>query len=152
MPRILIVDDDTSVSAALKTCLEHKGFEVIVADGGSKGLIELERTAFDLIVVDIFMPHMDGFESIRVFRSQAPGVPLIAMSGHASSHLNSAAPDFLKMALPLGASRCLRKPFTSLALLTAIDECLSEGKSNFQEIAETGAPPHQPDEVRLSLA
>ncbi len=150
MPRILIVDDDPLVSAALQTCLVYKGFEVIVADGGSKGLRELERTAFDLILVDIFMPHMDGFESIRVFRGQAPGVPLIAMSGHSMSQLNSAAPDFLKMALQLGASRCLRKPFSSLALLTAIDECLSESKCSFQEV--TRALPHQPDGVGLSLA
>jgi len=76
--------------------------------------------------VDIFMPHMRGFESIRIFHERAPTVPLIAMSGYAFANLNSPAPDFLRMALELGASRCLRKPFTPAALQVAINQCLSE--------------------------
>jgi DNA-binding response OmpR family regulator len=51
------------------------------------------------------------------------------MSGYAFANLNSPAPDFLRMALELGASRCLRKPFTPVALLTVINECLSEAQS-----------------------
>jgi hypothetical protein len=47
------------------------------------------------MIIDIFMPHMRGFESIRVFHERAPGIPLIAMSGYAFANLNSPAPDFL---------------------------------------------------------
>jgi hypothetical protein len=78
------------------------------------------------MMVDIFMPHMRGFESIRIFHERAPTVPLIAMSGYAFANLNSPAPDFLRMALELGATRCLRKPFTPAALLTVINECMGK--------------------------
>ena len=93
-------------------------------------------TAFDLMIVDIFMPHMRGFESIRIFHERAPTIPLVAMSGYAFANLNSPAPDFLRMALELGASRCLRKPFTPAALQIAIDECLSEARSWVSGVAQ----------------
>src|SRR5246500_5834091 len=89
------------------------------------GLRALEDSAFDLMIVDIFMPHMRGFESIRIFHERAPSVPLIAMSGYAFANLSAPSPDFLRMALELGATRCLRKPFTPDALLTTIKECLA---------------------------
>ena len=81
------------------------------------------------MLVDIFMPHMRGFESIRIFHERAPTVPLVAMSGYAFANLDSPAPDFLRMALDLGAARCLRKPFTPGALLAVVNECLAEARS-----------------------
>ena len=131
MTRILVVDDDPMVCMAIEVCLERHGFEVTIADGGETGLRALEDVAFDLMIVDIFMPHMRGFESIRIFHERAPTVPLIAMSGYAFANLDSPAPDFLRMALELGAARCLRKPFTPIALLTVIKECLAEARVGF---------------------
>jgi len=128
MTRILVVDDDPMVCMAIEVCLEHHGFEVTIAGGGEAGLRALEDVAFDLMIVDIFMPHMRGFESIRIFHERAPAVPLIAMSGYAFANLDSPAPDFLRMALELGAARCLRKPFAPAALLTVVNECLAEAK------------------------
>jgi CheY-like chemotaxis protein len=136
MQHILVVDDDPLVCKAIEVYLERHNFHVVVADGGEAGLRALEDTAFDLMIVDIFMPHMRGFESIRIFHERAPAVPLIAMSGYAFANLNSPAPDFLRMALELGASRCLRKPFTPAALQTAINECLSEAQSCVSDIAQ----------------
>jgi len=78
-----------------------------------------------VMLVDIFMPHMRGFESIRIFHERAPAIPLIAMSGYAFAASASPSPDFLRMALELGATRCLRKPFTPETLLSAIKECLA---------------------------
>src|SRR5947207_5003125 len=135
MPNILVVDDDPMVRKAIEIYLERHNFEVVVADGGEAGLRALEDGAFDLMIVDIFMPHMRGFESIRIFHERAPTVPLIAMSGYAFANLNSPAPDFLRMALELGASRCLRKPFTPATLMTVIDECLAESRSRHAGIA-----------------
>src|SRR6266436_7287573 len=131
MPHILVVDDDPMVRKAIELYLERQNFEVVVADGGEAGLRALEGVAFDLMIVDIFMPHMRGFESIRIFHERAPTVPLIAMSGYAFANLDSPAPDFLRMALDLGAMRCLRKPFTPVALLTIINECLAEGQLRY---------------------
>jgi CheY-like chemotaxis protein len=70
------------------------------------------------------------------FHERAPAVPLIAMSGYAFANLNSPAPDFLRMALELGASRCLRKPFTPVALLTVINECLAQAQSRFSSVVQ----------------
>ena len=123
---ILVVDDDPMVCMAIEIYLQRNNFRVTIADGGEAGLRALEHEQFDLMIVDIFMPHMRGFESIRIFHDRAPAIPLIAMSGYAFADLNSPAPDFLRMALELGAARCLRKPFTPNALLAAIRDCLAE--------------------------
>jgi CheY-like chemotaxis protein len=129
MSRILIVDDDPTICTAIRAWLEDKGFEVIIADGAEQGLIALENHAFDLMIVDIFMPHMHGFESVRVFHQRAPLVPLIAISGYVFAENRLPAPDFLNMALDLGAARCLRKPFTPTTLLNVIYTCLSEART-----------------------
>ena len=126
MPRILVVDDDPMVGATIEVLLQRQGFDVTMADGGETGLAALEAQTFDVMLVDIFMPHMRGFESIRIFHERAPAIPLIAMSGYAFANLNSPAPDFLRMALELGAARCLRKPFTPDALLAAVSGCLAD--------------------------
>ena len=137
MAQVLVVDDDPMVCMAIEVYLERHNFQVTVADGGETGLRALEASSFDLMIVDIFMPHMRGFESIRIFHERAPAIPLIAMSGYAFANLNAPAPDFLRMALELGASRCLRKPFTPAALLAVINECLAEARGR------------SPDKVRL---
>ena len=136
MRRVLVVDDDPMVCMAIEIYLERHNFQVTIADGGEAGLRALDGTAFDLMIVDIFMPHMRGFESIRIFHERAPTVPLVAMSGYAFANLDSPAPDFLRMALELGATRCLRKPFTPAALLTVINECMAEADSRFASVVQ----------------
>ena len=136
MTRVLVVDDDPMVCMAIEIYLERHGFEVTIADGGEAGLRALENPGYDLMIVDIFMPHMRGFESIRIFHERAPSVPLIAMSGYAFANIDSPAPDFLRMALELGATRCLRKPFTPVVLITMINECLAESRVRQAGIAQ----------------
>jgi CheY-like chemotaxis protein len=129
MKRVLVVDDDPLICGAIRAWLEQREFAVVVADGGEAGLNALECSTFDLMIVDIVMPHMNGFESIRVFHQRAPTVPLIAISGYVFVEQRTSAPDFLSMALRLGATRCLRKPFTPSTLLSVIDTCLLEAES-----------------------
>jgi CheY-like chemotaxis protein len=126
LPRVLVVDDDPMVCIAIEVCLQRQGFDVTIADGGETGMRELASAAFDVMLVDIFMPHMRGFESIRLFHERAPEIPLIAMSGYAFANADTASPDFLRMTLELGATRCLRKPFTPQALLAAVNDCLAK--------------------------
>src|SRR5260221_13685037 len=128
MPRVLVVDDDPLVCEAIEVCLQQQGFEVTVADGGEAGIGALANSAFDVMLVDIFMPHMRGFESIRVFHERAPATPLIAMSGYTFANLDTPSPDFLKTTLELGAICCLRKPFTPNTLLAAVNQCLTRPK------------------------
>jgi CheY-like chemotaxis protein len=129
MKHILVVDDDPLICTAIRAWLERSGFTVFVADGGETGLNALDNSTFDLMIVDIFMPHMRGFESVRVFHQRAPAVPLIAISGYVFAEQRMPAPDFLRMALELGATRCLRKPFTPRTLLAVIDMCLVESEA-----------------------
>jgi len=136
MARILVVDDDPMVCRAIEIYLARHKLEVVVANGGEAGLCALEEGRFDVMLVDIFMPHMRGFESIRIFHERVPSLPLIAMSGYAFANLNAPAPDFLRLALELGASRCLRKPFTPDALLAVINECLAEGQARASSVAQ----------------
>jgi len=118
------------VCVAIEICLQRKGFEVTVADGGEAGVRVLESSTFDVMLIDIFMPHMRGFESIRLFHERAPEIPLIAMSGYAFAAVDTPSPDFLRMTLELGATLCLRKPFTPNALLAAVNECLAKPIAN----------------------
>jgi CheY-like chemotaxis protein len=129
VPRVLVVDDDPMVCVAIEVCLQRQGFEVTVADGGETGMRALDETIFDVMLVDVFMPHMRGFEAIRVFHERAPDIPVIAMSGYAFANADR-APDFLRMTIELGASACLRKPFTPQALLAAINNCLAKSPSS----------------------
>ncbi|MGQ0686465.1 response regulator [Bradyrhizobium sp.] len=126
MPRVLVVDDDPMVSLAIEVCLQRQGMEVTMADGGESGMRALAAQTFDVMIVDIFMPHMRGFESIRMFHERAPDIPLIAMSGYAFANADTSSPDFLRMTLELGATCCLRKPFTPKALLAAVNDCLAK--------------------------
>ena len=75
VPRVLVVDDDPMVCVAIEVCLTRKGFEVTVADGGEAGMRALEASDFDVMLIDVFMPHMRGFESIRMFHERKPEVP-----------------------------------------------------------------------------
>jgi CheY-like chemotaxis protein len=139
MRRILVVDDDPQVCLAIRAWLKAHGFRVAVADGGISSLAALNKPTFDLMIVDIFMPNMRGFESIRIFHDHAPSVPLIAISGYAFSNLEVCSPDFLRIAVGLGATRCLRKPFRPTTLLNVIDECLSEAEPHRRYVATLSA-------------
>ena len=124
MPRVLVVDDDPMVCTTIEVCLTRKGFEVTVADGGEAGMRALEASDFDVMLIDVFMPHMRGFESVRMFHERRPHVPVVAMSGYAFANAER-APDFLRMTIELGAACCLRKPFTLDALLTVVNQCIT---------------------------
>jgi CheY-like chemotaxis protein len=117
------------VCVAIEVYLKRQGFDVTVADGADAGMRALEQATFDVMLIDVFMPHMHGLESIRIFHERAPDVPIVAMSGYAFANTER-APDFLRMTLELGAARCLRKPFAPGALLATVNECLAGGVSS----------------------
>ena len=129
VPRILVVDDDPMVCAAIEVCLTRKGFEVTVADGGEAGMRAIEAADFDAMLIDVFMPHMRGFEATRMFHERKPEIPIIAMSGYAFANAER-APDFLRMTIELGAACCLRKPFTQDALLTVVHQCITSPEAS----------------------
>ena len=128
MSRGLVVDDDNAVRTAIKTVLEHNGFDVVVAEDGRSGIAEVQGHSFDVVIVDIFMPGMDGLETIRAFNKHAPTVPVIAISGFLFRDSAKPAPDFLQMATKLGAAYSLHKPFRPRDLLRVVEACLADHK------------------------
>jgi CheY-like chemotaxis protein len=124
--RVLVVDDDKAVRTAIKIILEHNGFDVVAAPDGRSAIQAVENDEFSVIIVDIFMPGMDGLETIRTFKRKAPEVPVIAISGFMFRDSGQPAPDFLSMATKLGAACSLAKPFRPKDLLQAVKCCLAD--------------------------
>jgi CheY-like chemotaxis protein len=92
------------------------------------------------MVVDVFMPHMRGFDSIRLFHQRAPSVPLVAISSYVFSDFEMSGADFVSMAAAtLGATRCLRKPLPPATLLNVIDERLSVAEPHRKYVATLSA-------------
>ena len=128
MAKILIVDDDTGVQATIRIILEQSGHSVVVAGDGRKGLAIFEAGDFDLLLLDIFMPGMDGLETMRLVHQQRPLIPIIVISGRPIGSDPAEGPNFLTMATKLGAISSLQKPFKPAALLAAVAGCLEAAK------------------------
>jgi DNA-binding response OmpR family regulator len=126
MNRILVIDDDFSVGLAIKTLLGHQSCDAVLAQSGLAGTEAFKTSSFDVVMVDLFMPGMDGLETIAGIRQLAPTVPTIAMSGFRFCDTRDSTPDFLDMAAKLGATYCLRKPFGPQQLMAAINACLDQ--------------------------
>jgi len=83
--RILLVDDNANGLSARKTVLEELGHDIDTALSGADALEKFARQKFDLVVTDYKMPRMDGLELIVRLRQQAPGLPIILISGFVDS-------------------------------------------------------------------
>jgi CheY-like chemotaxis protein len=82
--RILIVEDDASLREFGKLLLSAQGYEVLCAEDGFEGLAALKQSLPDIIISDLRMPNMNGFEFLSVVRRRFPSIPVIAISGEFS--------------------------------------------------------------------
>jgi len=114
MATIVLIDDDEQLRRLFQVALEGAGYRVLTAEDGKHGLRLLEHQEADLIVVEIFMPEMDGLELIPRLRKTRPATKIIAISG------GSDKGDCLDMAKHLGANATLKKPFSLQELLHAV--------------------------------
>lgn len=125
MKRILVIDDDPSVGAAIRMMLDREGCDTVHASDADAGVRVFEASRFDLVIVDIFMPGVDGLKTIAGFRQRAPMVPILAMSGFRFRDSLHRGLDFLGMAAEAGAAVSLRKPFTRQQLMAAVNASLA---------------------------
>ena len=124
MPTILVIDDDPAIRTALDMLLRRKNYSVFLAPDGPTGLQLISSLALDAVIIDMFMPGMNGVATIRELIKLKPDLPFIAMSGFAFTDRKQGAPDFLGMAIRLGAAAALQKPFETRELLEALDRSL----------------------------
>jgi CheY-like chemotaxis protein len=82
--RILVVDDEESLRTMAKTILESQGYEVLCAADGFDGLTKLKKSLPDVVISDLRMPNMSGFEFLAVVRKRFPQIAVIAISGQFS--------------------------------------------------------------------
>jgi len=78
--RILIVEDESLLSWSLSKVLGKAGFDITVAETGEKAIEELAGVAFDLVITDLKLPHINGFSVASAVKSSLPGVPVILIS------------------------------------------------------------------------
>ena len=138
MAKILIVDDDSAVQATIRLLLERAGHSVVAASDGRKGLAIFEAGDFDLLFLDIFMPKMDGLETMRLIHQRQPLIPIIVISGRPIASDPAEGPDFLTMATKLGAVSSLQKPFKPAALLAAVASSLEAAKRSCSSSMQAG--------------
>jgi CheY-like chemotaxis protein len=122
MARVLVVDDSRTVLGIVSEQLREAGHEVYGAADGQLGLALFLKHNPDLVVSDLVMPEMDGFEILGAIRAAAPGTPLILMSGGGRS---LRVDDLLRAAKLLGAWQVLRKPFSGEELLRVVQGALT---------------------------
>lgn len=111
-PCIMAVDDEQGILRLLTRILEPAGYDVIVADNGTLALELLEERMPDLVILDIMMPGLDGFQVLNLIR-QRSNVPVIMLT--ANREVSTA-----RNALGLGADDYVRKPFHTQELLARI--------------------------------
>jgi DNA-binding response OmpR family regulator len=117
--RVLVIDDDPKGRELVKAVLDPDSFLVRTADRGVSGLTQADADPPDLIVLDVQMPGMDGYEVCRVLRhgKKTRGVPVVMLTACDDAGLNHKA-------FAAGAQMCVTKPFRREALVTAITVAL----------------------------
>jgi CheY-like chemotaxis protein len=118
--QVVVIDDDFDHNVFITTLLVRAGYAVASFHDGMAAMEHIRNVRPSLVITDIFMPKMDGFEVLRHLRALYPLVPIIAMSGNISGQ----AGLYLESMRMLGAERTFRKPVSGFELLSAISALL----------------------------
>jgi DNA-binding response OmpR family regulator len=140
MPRILVVDDEATLLATVRFNLEREGFAVSTASAGEDGISLARRDGPDLIILDLMLPGMHGFEVCRVLRKET-SVPIILLTARDEEV------DKI-VGLELGADDYITKPFSMKELVARVRARLRR----VQETAGSGSQPLVAGPLKLDLA
>ncbi len=125
-PKILLCEDDTNLGMVLKNYLELNDYEVILERDGRLGLAAFQREKFDICLLDVMMPNMDGFALAEEIRDINPDVPLFFLSAKTMK-------DDIIQGYKLGADDYITKPFDSEVLLLKIKAILKRNEEMHRE-------------------
>lgn len=113
MATILIIEDSRFTRSSIVKTLKAHGYDVLEADNGARGLAMIDEHAPDLVISDLLMPEMDGFEFLESLRSRGSTVPVIIMSADIQETTR-------RRVIELGAKTLLNKPFQAQALIDVL--------------------------------
>ncbi|MBP7670656.1 MAG: response regulator [Ferrovibrio sp.] len=119
MARILVAEDEVPVREFVRRVLELRGHEVVTVGDGAEALVKLGRARFDLLLTDISMPNMDGFELALKVARDYPDLPVLMMSGYAVERRRAA--DLADLSRGM-----LQKPFSMVDLSAGVDKALGQ--------------------------
>ena len=123
MDRILLVEDEQSIREPVKLNLELEGYEVVSASTGRKALKAIQEQHFDLMILDIMLPEVDGYQIAEQVRLTNTKVPIIMLTA------KSDGPDRI-LGLKKGADDYLTKPFQLEELLLRVEKLLTRSKNS----------------------
>lgn len=124
--KVLLVEDDSTLSFIVEDALVREGFEVACARNGEEGLRKFSRESPDIVVADVMMPKMDGFNMVKLIHAQAPGVPVLFLTARTSI-------DDVLHGFEIGASDYIRKPFQIAELVVRIKTLLRRNSTTKEE-------------------
>ena len=127
MDRILIVEDEEAILMALEDDLRLEGYDVESAADGSLGLSMAQKHPYDLIILDVMLPKMDGFEVCRRLRSSEVATPILMLTAK-SQEIDKV------LGLELGADDYVTKPFSPRELMARVKALLRRGRRAAQEV------------------
>ena len=128
---ILLAEDDSTLSMIISETLQRDGFDVLTAGNGEEGLKQFTRHGADLIIADVMMPRIDGFEMGRRIRQINRNVPLLFLT--AKSEIDDIVEGF-----ELGGNDYLKKPFKMLELIVRIKALLRRNVMEDDNLFEIG--------------
>lgn len=119
MKKILVIDDEAIVRLSCERALASEGCEVKTAESGIAGISMLEKESFNLVLLDLKMPNMDGLEVLKIIKERWAETKVIIITGYST---DQTAAETLK----LGAHDFIEKPFTPDTLAAAVAEALKD--------------------------
>lgn len=141
--RILVVDDDERVRSSIGSVLRDEGYEVVTATHGLEAVECIRREAPALVLLDVWMPELDGIQVLARLKNEQPGLPVIVLSGHGNV-------EVAVRATRLGAVDFIEKPFSIDGLLSSVTRALEDDSEvepdrssragQLDQVASMGAP------------
>ena len=131
METVLIIEDDPTMLIGLKDNFEFKGYKVLTAADGEKGLKAALNSKPDLILLDIMLPKINGYEICRLIREEKLAMPIIMLTAKGEE-------SDIVLGLNLGADDYVTKPFSIKELLARAAAFLRRAKKEVQDVCEFG--------------
>lgn len=143
--RVLLIEDDIAISRLLKEGLEDESYAVDVAHDGSEGYRTAAADEYDVIILDIMLPEMNGYEVCRALRNDGNKTPILMLTARDAEH------DIVE-GLDTGADDYLAKPFSFDVLLARIRALLRRPNEKLEEILQVGDLKLDPSSKKVTRA